>query len=135
VVATAANVHDSQVPGDLRHGGEPRFCGESACSSQREAIRNHAPRARDVTQHKASRQRPLSALDRSRNRSKSRVRAKAQHRFLMLKRVFGFSKGRHRRLDKNANRLLVACGVVKLFHARRRLLLATQDRCDRHRSG
>ena len=125
VVATAANVHDSQVLGDLLHGGETRVWGDSAYSGQRETIRNHAPGARDFTQRKAYRHRPLSALDRSRNRSKSRVRAKGEHPFLILKRVFGFSKVRYRGLDKNANRLFVACGLVNLFHARRRLLRAT----------
>jgi len=125
VVATAANVHDSQVLGDLLHGGETRVWGDSAYSGQRETIRNHAPDARDFTQRKAYRHRPLSALDRARNRTKSRVRAKGEHPFLILKRVFGFSKVRYRGLDKNANRLFVACGLVNLFHARRRLLLAT----------
>jgi len=125
VVATAANVHDSRVLGDLLHGGETRVWGDSAYSGQGETITKHAPAARNFTQHKAYRHRPLSELERSRNRAKSRVRAKGEHPFLILKRVFGFSKVRYRGLGKNANRLFVACGLVNLFYARRRLLLAT----------
>ena len=34
----------------------------------------------------------------------------------ILKRVFGFSKLRYRGLDKNANRLFVACGLVQFVH-------------------
>ena len=34
VVATLVNVHDSQVLGDLLHGGEPRVWGDSAYTSQ-----------------------------------------------------------------------------------------------------
>lgn len=36
--------------------------------------------------------------------------------------VFGFDKVRYRGIDKNANRLFVACGLVNLFMARRALL-------------
>ena len=52
-------------------------------------------------------------------------RTKAEHPFLILKRIFGFSKVRYRGLDKNANRLFVACGLVNLYMARRRLLRST----------
>jgi IS5 family transposase len=50
------------------------------------------------------------------------VRAKGEHPFLILKRVFGFDKVRYRGIDKNATRLFVACGLVNLFMARRTLL-------------
>jgi IS5 family transposase len=125
VVATAANVHDSQVLEDLLHGDETRVWGDSAYSGQGETIRRSAPQARDFTQHKGHRHQPLSDEQRARNRSKSRVRAKVEHPFLVLKRVFGFSKVRYRGLHKNANRLFVACGLVNLFMVRRRLLLLT----------
>ena len=57
------------------------------------------------------------------------MRAKAEHPFLILKRVFGFAKVRYRGLDKNATRLFVACGLVNLYMVRRRLLRATQGAC------
>ena len=50
---------------------------------------------------------------------------KVSHPFLVLKRIFGFSKVRYRGLDKNANRLFVACGLVNLYMARRHLLRPT----------
>lgn len=125
VAATPANVHDSQVLGDLLHGEETRVWGDSAYSGQKDVIRRHAPAARDFTQRKAHRHRALSARERARNRNKSRVRAKVEHPFLVLKRVFGFTKVRYRGLHKNATRLFVACGLVNLFMVRRRLLRAT----------
>ena len=125
VAATAANVHDSQVLGDLLHGEETRVWGDSAYTGQGETIRRHAPRARDFTQRKGYRHRPLSEDERARNRTKSRVRAKAEHPLLVLKRIFGFTKVRYRGLHKNANRLFVACGLVNLYMVRRRLLLVT----------
>jgi transposase, IS5 family len=124
-VATAANVHDSQVLGDLLHCNESGVWGDSAYSGQSETIRHHAPQARDYTQRKAHRHRPLSDEERARNRNKSRVRARGEHPLLVLKRIFGFTKVRYRGLHKNANRLFVACGLVNLFMVRRRLLLAT----------
>lgn len=125
VAATAANVHDSQLLGDLLHGEETRVWGDSAYSGQGEVIRKAAPKAKDFTNKKAHRNRPLSAEDKARNTTKSRVRAKVEHPFLILKRIFGFNKVRYRGLDKNANRLFVACGLVNLYMARRLLLRPT----------
>ena len=125
VAATAANVHDSQLLGDLLHGEETRVWGDSAYTGQGEVMREHAPKAQDFTNQKGFRNRPLSDEDAARNRTKSRVRAKVEHPFLVLKRIFGFNKVRYRGLDKNANRLFVACGLANLYMARRQLLRPT----------
>ncbi len=125
VAATAANVHDSQLLANLLHGGETRVWGDSAYTGQSEVIRKHAPKAKDFTQKKGSRHRSLTDEERAKNRAKSRVRAKVEHPFLILKRVFGFNKVRYRGLDKNANGLFVACGLVNLYMARRRLACLT----------
>ena len=122
VVATAANVHDSQVLPDLLHGEETRVWGDSAYSGQRQAITDHAPRAKDFTQAKGSRNRKLTQDERARNRNKSRVRAKVEHQFGVIKRQFGFSKVRYRGLDKNAHRLFVACALSNLVIAKKTLL-------------
>ena len=125
VAATAANVHDSQLLGDLLHGNETRVWGDSAYMGQGDTIREQAPNAKDFTNQKGSRNRPLNGEGKVKNRTKSRVRAKVEHPFLVLKRIFGFTKVRYRGLDKNATRLFVACGLVNLYMARRRLLRTT----------
>lgn len=125
VAATAANVHDSQLLGDLLHGDETRVWGDSAYTGQGEVIRQHAPNAKDFTNKKGFRHRPLSNEDAAKNKTKSSVRAKVEHPFLILKRIFGFNKVRYRGIDKNANRLFVACGLVNLYMARRQLLRTT----------
>ena len=89
---------------------------------QADSLSECAPRALDFTNRTASRNRPLTDEDRSKNRSKSRVRAKVEHPFLVLKNIFGFEKVRYRGLHKNANRLFVACGLVNTYMARRQLL-------------
>ena len=125
VVATAGNVHDSQVLQDLLHGDETRVWGDSAYAGQGAVIREHAPNAKDFTNQKGLRNRALTDEDAARNRTKSKVRAKVEHPFLILKRVFGFNKVRYRGLDKNATGLFVACALVNLYMARRQLLKPT----------
>lgn len=122
VVATAANVHDSQVLGDLLHGNETRVWGDSAYTGQQHVLAEQAPAAKDFTQAKGSRNRQLTEEDRTRNRNKSRVRAKVEHQFAVIKRQFGFSKVRYRGLAKNAHRLFVACALSNLVMAKKALM-------------
>ena len=123
-VATAANVHDATVLGDLLHGEERRVWGDQAYRGQRELIREHAPNARDFTNRRYRHRGVVDAVEKARNRSKSRVRAKVEHSIGVIKRVFGFVKVRYRGLDKNAHRLFVTCGLANLYIARGVLLRA-----------
>jgi IS5 family transposase len=118
VAATA----DSPVLPDLLHGQETRVGGDAAYSGQRDVIRQHAPEAQSFVQTKAHRHRPLSEAERTRNRTKSKVRAKVEHVFLVIKRIFGWSKVRYRGLAKNTHWLFISCGLTNLYMARRRLL-------------
>ena len=122
VVATAANVHDSSVIGDLLHGEETRVWGDSAYTGKKEEIRDHAPRALDFTNKKGSRYRALSEKERATNRTKSRVRAKVEHVFGVMKRQFGFNKVRYKGLEKNAHHLFVSCALTNLVMAKKTLL-------------
>jgi len=125
VAATAANVHDSQVLAELLHGQETRVWGDAAYSGQRDVIRQHAPKAKSFVQTKAHRHRQLSEADRATNRTKSKVRAKVEHAFLVIKRIFGWAKVRYRGLAKNTYWLQISCGVANLYLVRRRLLAGT----------
>jgi transposase, IS5 family len=123
VAATAANVHDSQVLPELLHGQETRVWGDSAYSGQRDVIQRHAPNAKSFIQAKAYRHRPLSEEERARNRTKSKVRAKVEHAFLVIKRIFGWAKVRYRGLAKNTHWLQIRCGLANLYVSRRRLVV------------
>jgi len=122
VAATAAHGHDSQVLADLLHGQETRVWGDSAYSGQRDVIQRHAPNAKSFIQTKAHRHRPLSEEERAHNRTKSKVRAKVEHAFLVIKRIFGWAKVRYRGLAKNTHWLQISCGLANLYGSRRRLL-------------
>jgi IS5 family transposase len=125
VAVTAANVHDSQALEDLLHGDETRVWGDSAYTGQTEAMRRAAPCAQDFTHEKGRRNQPLDDAARARNRTKSKVRAKVEHVFAVIKRVFGFTKVRYRGLAKNAHALFVLCALTNLYMARRRLRYVT----------
>ena len=55
------------------------------------------------------------------NRAKSRVRARVEHVFGVVKRLWGFGKTRYRGLAKNATRAFVALGLADIYLARKRL--------------
>ena len=122
VVATPANVADSTVLPDLLHGNETRVWGDQAYRGQRAVIRRWAPRARDFINRRYRHRGVVDAVERAKNRSKSKVRAKVEHPIGIIKRIFGFAKVRYRGLTKNLHRLLVSCALANLFTARRHLL-------------
>jgi len=113
---TAGNVHDSQESPNLLHGGETRLYGDSAYrgAKQRKRLKDIAPRAKDFTNKRAYRSRPLTEADKETNRRKSSVRSKVEHPFLTLKRLWGFAKVRYRGLAKNANRAFAMLALINL---------------------
>ncbi|MCC5045772.1 IS5 family transposase [Xanthomonas campestris] len=118
---TAANVHDKHLLGDLLHGEERRVYGDSAYASQKALIGAHAPHARDFTNQRVRKRGEVNEVQRQRNRNKSKIRARVEHVFAVVKRLWGFAKVRYRGLDKNANRCFVALGLANLYLARVRL--------------
>ena len=125
VVATPANVADSQVLPELLHGEETRVWGDQAYRGQREVIRQHAPAAKDCTHRRYRYKNGIDEVEREKNRVKSKVRSKVEHVFAVLKLQFGFVKLRYRGIAKNGNRLFTTCALVNLFLVRKQLLLGT----------
>lgn len=113
---SSGSEHDSQQLPHLLHGKESRLYGDTAYRGQRqrEQLRHIAPQAKDFTNKQAFRNRPLSQADRQTNRRKSAVRAKVEHPFLRLKRLWGFAKVRYRGLAKNANRAYAMLALINL---------------------
>jgi IS5 family transposase len=126
VVATPANIADSTVLPNLLHGQETRVWGDQAYRGQRMVIRRHAPKAKDFVNRRYRYRGMVDAVERAKNRTKSKVRAKIEHPIGIIKRVFGFVKVRYRGLAKNAHRLVVTCALANLFTARRHLLRCPQ---------
>jgi IS5 family transposase len=99
---TAANVSDiTQMP-ELLHGEEREVFGDQAYWSE-------------ASPH-------LSQYQRFINRRRSAARARVEHVFHVVKRLWGFSKVRYRGLAKNTARLYTAFALANLYLLRRRLL-------------
>jgi transposase, IS5 family len=120
-VVTAANVHDKHPLPELLHGNERRVYGDSAYASQKALIESKAPQARDFTNQRVRKRGVVDEAERSKNRNKSSVRARVEHVFAVVKRLWGFSKVRYRGLAKNATRSFVALGLANVYLARRTL--------------
>jgi IS5 family transposase len=63
----------------------------------------------------------VDELQKKKNRSKSSVRAKVEHPFRIVKRIFGFDKVRYRGIAKNHNRLCANFALANLYVHRKRL--------------
>lgn len=121
-VVTAANVHDKHPMPALLHGKEQRVYGDSAYASQKTLIEARAPRARDFTNQRVRKGDQVDEAQRAKNRNKSKVRARVEHVFAVVKRLWGFTKVRYRGLAKNATRSFVALGLANIYLARQRLM-------------
>ena len=64
----------------------------------------------------------LTEYQRYINRRRSAARARVEHVFHVVKRLWGFSKVRYRGLAKNTARLYTAFALANLYLLRRRLL-------------
>jgi transposase, IS5 family len=118
-VVTPANVHDKHALPELLHGAEQRVYGDSAYSSQKDLIASKAPRAKDFTNQRVrNRQGEVDEVTRAKNRNKSRIRARVEHVFCVVKRLWGFGKVRYRGLAKNATRAFTALALANLYLGR-----------------
>jgi IS5 family transposase len=121
VCTTAATVADKHMLPDLLHGEERKVWGDGAYQGQGEVIRQAAPRAQDMTCRRTKYKDFVDELQRKKNRVKAKVRARVEHPFRILKRVFGFDKVRYRGLKKNHNRLCACFALGNLYLHRKRL--------------
>lgn len=120
-VVTAANVHDKHPLPDLLHGNEQRVYGDSAYASQKALIASKAPNAKDFTNQRTRCAGEVDEVQRAKNRNKSRVRARVEHVFAVVKRLWGFTKVRYRGLQKNATRAFTALALANIYLCRGRL--------------
>ena len=123
VITSAASVADKHMLPELLHGEERKVWGDGAYQGQSEAIRKAAPQAQDMTHRRTRFKSYVDELQRRKNTTKSRVRAKVEHVFRVLKRQFGFDRVRYRGLAKNHNRLCACFALVNLYNHRKRLLV------------
>ena len=121
VTTDAAQADINQLP-ELLHGQERELYGDRAYwrEADRRAWKRRGMRYRvNRRGHSAA---PVSQRWREINRSRSRVRARGEHGFHVVKRLWGFQKVRYRGLAKNTARAYTAFALANLYLLRRRLL-------------
>ena len=82
--------------------------------AKKQALKQHASRAKDFTNKRACRNKASSERDKQVNSTKSQTRTKVEHPFFTLKRHWGFAKARYRGLAKNANRVFAMLALVNI---------------------
>ena len=125
-VVTPANIHDKHPLPELLHGQERRVYGDSAYTSQKALIRGKAPKAKDFTNERVRKAGQVDEAKRAKNRSKSKIRARVEHVFAVVKRLWGFTKVRYRGLAKNASRAFTALALANIYLSRHRLVAAVR---------
>jgi IS5 family transposase len=83
---------DKDMLPELLRGEERKLWGDGTCQGQGEAIREAAPSAQDRTSRRTRYKRMADELQRKKNRTIARARAKMEPSFRNLKRVFGLRK-------------------------------------------
>jgi IS5 family transposase len=121
VATSAANVSDVHMLPDLLHGEERKVWGDGGYQGQTKAIQQAAPKAQDMTCKRTKFKNHVDEVAKKKNTTKSRVRAKVEHVFRILKRVFGFDKVRYRGIAKNHHRLCANFALINLYLHRKRL--------------
>jgi len=123
VCTSAASVHDKHMLPDLLHGKEKKVWGDAGYQGQSKTIHEAAPDAQDMTNRRVKKSNgSVDEEEKRKNRTKSRVRAKVEWPFRILKRVFHYTKVRYRGIQKNHKWLLTAFALVNLYQHRGRLV-------------
>ena len=113
---TPANVHDVTQVHRLLHGGEKGVWGDAGYIGVQKRAENAGLVVNWQVAMKPGQRRKLepdspAALA---ERAKASVRAKVEHPFLDVKRIFGYHKVRYRGLGKNTERLALLLGLSNL---------------------
>ena len=122
LTTTAANVADiSELP-KLLHGQEREIFGDQAYWNDfhRQCAKVSGIRYR--INRRGTSSKPLTEYQRFINRCRSSARARGEHAFHVVKRLWGFTKVRYRGLAKNTARLFSAFALANLYLLRRRLI-------------
>lgn len=112
----------------LLHGEESAVFGDQAYWSETHRQSAQARGIRYRINRRGTSAKPLTDHQRFINQVRSRARARGEHAFHVVKRLWGFAKVRYRGLAKNTARLFTAFALANLYLLRRRLL-PPQETC------
>lgn len=129
VVATDAATADiTQLPA-LLHGQERDLYGDQAYWKEDHRVHWRLAGGRYRVNRRGTTKRPLTEQQQAINRTRSRHRARGEHPFHVVKRLWGFTKVRYRGLAKNLTRAWTMFGLANLYLVRRHLLPPGWEPC------
>jgi hypothetical protein len=94
----------------LLHGEERKVWGDGGYRGQTKAIQQAEPKAQDMTCKRMKFKNYVDEVAKEKNTTKSKVTAKVEHVFRIVKRVFGFDKVRYR----GSPRTTTGCALTSL---------------------
>jgi IS5 family transposase len=119
---TPANTADITELPRLLHGREKEVFGDQAYWSEAHRRCAKVSGIRYRINRRGTHARPLTEHQRLINRARSKARARGEHAFHVVKRLWGFTKVRYRGLTKNTARLFAVFALANLYLMRRKLL-------------
>jgi IS5 family transposase len=122
LVCTPANINDGKMMSLLLHGEEEEIYGDRAYQSKEREGFFTARGVRWRVARQAYRGHPISKRTRTWNRSVSRVRARGEHAFHVVKQLWGHARIRYRGIRKNAAQLFTLFALANLYLVRQKLL-------------
>lgn len=123
LATTDAKAADISQMHKLLHGEESEVFGDQAYWSEAHRQSAKARGIRYRINRRGTDARPLTDHQRYINQVRSKARARGEHAFHVVKRLWGFAKVRYRGLAKNTARLFTAFALANLYLLRRRLLV------------
>lgn len=118
LTTTDAAQHDSTQLPQLLHGQESVLYGDKAYDSADTKLHWEAEGGRYRVNRRGKRTAQRDAF----NAARSRIRARGEHAFRIVKQVWGFTKVRYRGLAKNTVRAYAAFALANLYLVRKRLV-------------
>jgi IS5 family transposase len=120
IVTDAGQADIKQLP-ELLHGEEREIYGDQAYWKEADRQDFERRNVRYRVNRRPNPGRPLNDRWKKINRSRSRVRARGEHGYHVVKRLWGFDKVRYRGLAKNRARAFTAFALANLYLVRRKL--------------
>jgi len=116
---TSANVHDVREAHWLLHGGERQVWGDAGYIGVQKREENLGLDVDWRLAMKPGKRRTLEpdSAEALGEKAKASIRAKVEHPFLDVKRIFGYAKVRYRGLAKNTERMALLLGLSNLRRA------------------
>jgi IS5 family transposase len=128
LVTTHAAAADITQMDALLHGEEREVFGDQAYWKEADRQRFRAQGVRYRVNRRGTHHYPLTEHEKKINQSRSRTRARGEHAFRIVKRLWGFAKVRYRGLMKNTARAFATFAFANLYLVRK-FIVPDQEKC------